>query len=464
MSADHGNIYVARSDGRCHDLSVLSGPTSNYLEKVSAEVKSAASDSELHPEAPIYFKRSDGDAHDIVKVMKGKSEVGCGTFKLSDSLKSFTRRFSGKDTMIESNVSSQNPSEYEGPDSCEKLPSPMVPSRAPVPVPGSVRIVHMSDTFNMLCRTSPTDCFLPAGDILIHSGNFSLHGQEEEYQQFDGWLESISFKYPYRVVCLGNNDVRKFGHTSTWNELASKLPHATHVLCHQEVTILGIRIFGSPWYWGHHFDYSLKSGAAPINCFRDIPEGVHILVTNGPAHGRLDRRRSSDNSKHDHCGSAELSEAIRRAKPGCHLHGHTTDDRGVLPAENHSPLIVNSAMCDRDGTVMYSCPHVIVAKRIFAPYIESVTATSSGSSPNNDYMSPHHPDNKHNNHAHSSDSNSSSHNNSHSNKEGNNSYDANNEVIVVSSSNIAGSSSSLAGVGSPAILWDFRIGSLVATS
>ena len=99
--------------------------------------------------------------------------------------------------------------------------------------------------------------------------------------------------------------------------------------------------------------------------FDEIPEGIHVLVTHGPSHERLDRvqtylntdgsksqspllLKSSSGStaaaqsvqrKEEHWGSRELADNIRRVRPALHLHGHVKDARGVLAAFAHQPLV-----------------------------------------------------------------------------------------------------------------------------
>lgn len=76
------------------------------------------------------------------------------------------------------------------------------------------------------------------GDILVHSGNFTVGGTDEEFANFDNWLASVKNIYHYRVVCLGHRDVRRFG--TEWDTFRALLPNATHVLCYEEASILGI--------------------------------------------------------------------------------------------------------------------------------------------------------------------------------------------------------------------------------
>lgn len=226
----------------------------------------------------------------------------------------------------------------------------------------SVRIVHMSDTHNFLKVTHKERNFLPHGNILVHSGNFSLNGKDEEFQQFNAWLQSVSDLYHYRIVCLGHKDVKVYG--NNFDAMRKLLSNATHVLCHEEVTVLGIRFYACPWNYQHRKNYTLRLGApsSASGGFDDIPTGVHVLVTHGPAYARLDSRYAADVK--EHWGSRELAEAIRRARPLVHLHGHVKDSRGVIPAFGNNPLILNSCMTDVNVSVLYAAPHVIKATQV----------------------------------------------------------------------------------------------------
>ena len=229
--------------------------------------------------------------------------------------------------------------------------------------PLSVRVVHMSNSFAFLTKKS-SHAFLPRGDILVHSGDFSLGGSDEEFARFDEWLRAVKHMYHYRLVVLGLRDVRRYG--GDWEVMKALLPNATHVLCHEEVTVMGLRFYGCPWHWGHDADYSLRS-CAPANTsggFDDIPAGVHVLVTHGAAYGALDATGFDKDAAH--LGSRELAAAVLRARPGLHLHGHVCAGRGVsLPAGSH-PLTLNSSVCDEDAAVMYATAQVVKASKLLS--------------------------------------------------------------------------------------------------
>lgn len=365
---DTENIQIRRSDGLRQDLkSVHAIPGISDVISFSVKQPASARDAENHEEedhGKISVPRSDGDAHDIIRVLhKFHTDATGDTLRMkreeSAKIKNGRQLSVGK-LEIPAFVSS-------------KMQPPPPPSDS---TPAStvffmkkVRIVHMSDTHHFLDKTSRNG-FLPHGHILVHSGNFTDHGTDEEFAQFNGWLESVSDRYHYRVVVLGNRDVKVYG--NDWDSMKKLLPAATHVLSHSEATILGIRFYGAPWHWGHKKNYMLRQGAPTTTTgrFDDIPAGINVLVTHGPAMDRLDITNCSETK--EHWGSAELLDALRRVKPGVHLHGHVKDARGFISAFGNLPLTVNSSMCDVNVSVMYAAPHVVRADQVLLDPIKNV--------------------------------------------------------------------------------------------
>lgn len=340
-------ISLSRSDGVIHDLTnVFSSPGVSHIVSTSTKEEKKVAEHDEH--APITALRSDGLTHDLIQVFKGSSDAQGETLKVkagrAPSLGSLSALLSPQQT-----------SPHQG------NPNTINVNReiSSLYFPQQVRIVHFSDTHNFLVKSLKDHRFLPHGNILVHTGNFTTCGKEEEFAQFNEWLGSVSDLYHYRVVIFGHRDVKVHG--NNWGVMKKMLTNATHVLCHDEAVILGIRFYGAPWHWGHKVNYTVRPGA-PVNTtgrFDDIPFGVQCLLTHGPAFDRLDTTYSG--SGMDHWGSRELAEAIRRVRPGLHLHGHVKDSRGVLPEFGNNPLTVNSAMVDKDVSVLYAMPHVIRA-------------------------------------------------------------------------------------------------------
>ncbi len=65
----------------------------------------------------------------------------------------------------------------------------------------SVRIVCLSDTHGLHRKLT-----LPPADILIHSGDFMVHGRStDEIDDFNSWLGSLPHKH--KIVVAGNHDL-----------------------------------------------------------------------------------------------------------------------------------------------------------------------------------------------------------------------------------------------------------------
>lgn len=386
------NISFSRSDGVKHDLVNLYSRlnvdprTESDARRKSATEVTASNDSHEHEH--IIINRSDHRAVDIRDLVKANAERqsagdspqhldGKSSSPNITTKKSMTNIIDPKRSFSFSTMGRMSFNVLGDTFSKNIKPSPLqVSSKESVFSfhPTTVRIVHMSDTYTFLNSTYKKRNFLPHGDILVHSGNFTQEGTEKEFGEFDSWLASVKDIYHYRVVVLGNKDVRRFG--LEWEVFRGLLPNATHVLCHSEAIILGIRFYGCPWHWGHKSNYSLKPSAPSTTSarFSDIPEGIDVLITHGPAAGRLDL--SSDG---EHWGSKELFDGLLRVKPGLHLHGHVSESRGFIHAMGHFPLTLNSCMCDKTAEVMYACPHVV--KCTSSSYAASKATDMYSSSP-----------------------------------------------------------------------------------
>ena len=62
------------------------------------------------------------------------------------------------------------------------------------------RIVCISDTHSRYQFT------LPAGDILVHGGDFSMTGQQHEVEKFIEYLKSLK-QFRLKIVIAGNHDM-----------------------------------------------------------------------------------------------------------------------------------------------------------------------------------------------------------------------------------------------------------------
>jgi Icc-related predicted phosphoesterase len=181
-----------------------------------------------------------------------------------------------------------------------------------------VRILHLSDT-HCMHHTIESKFPMPEADILLHTGDFTNRGSEEEVKFFNTWLGELKARYPVIIIIIGNHDRWSGFNTPT---LRSLLNNAT-VLENEEVQVYGLRIYGISW--------SLKQPDGSPDShpskefFYKIPENLDILMTHCPPYqifDLIDEVNTWGSSKF-------LREAIELKKPKVHLFGHLHEQRGV---------------------------------------------------------------------------------------------------------------------------------------
>ena len=159
-----------------------------------------------------------------------------------------------------------------------------------------MRILHLSDTHGLHHRIKD----MPAADVIVHSGDISNNGSEEEVLDFLNWY--IELPYPYKIFVAGNHDI------CLWDaEGIEDLPDNVHFLQDKSVTIDGVKFFGLAY---DHPDYL-------------IPEDADVVVTHEPPVMILDE------SAGIHWGNAPIRNRILEIKPRYHLFGHAHERYGT---------------------------------------------------------------------------------------------------------------------------------------
>lgn len=218
--------------------------------------------------------------------------------------------------------------------------------------------LHMSDTHGL--QSSLTwDIDWEGIDMVAHSGDFTNVGEEKDVVAFFDWFSNLPVKY--KVCTAGNHDKsfdpkfwydgakdsdrykKRIAKAEEWLPPiidALKAKEGCFFLNHELVEIDGFKIFGSPWSVSFHEAYwafNLKEGPLALNMYSDIPEDVDLLITHGPAFGRLDRTSSGINT-----GSEILAERIKVTKPQYHLCGHIHEAYGM--SQDDDTTYLNSSI------------------------------------------------------------------------------------------------------------------------
>ena len=97
-----------------------------------------------------------------------------------------------------------------------------------------------------------------------------------------------------------------------------------HYLQDSEVTIDGIKFYGSPWQPEfYNWAFNLPRGEKLAQKWAEIPDNTDVLITHGPAYGILDYAPMGG-----HVGCEELYKRISDIKPKIHVCGHIHNSYG----------------------------------------------------------------------------------------------------------------------------------------
>lgn len=174
-----------------------------------------------------------------------------------------------------------------------------------------MRILQISDTHNRHRLLTN----LPAADVIVHCGDFTDNGTEEEVLDFLNWY--IGLPYKYKIFVTGNHDL------CLWDaQDIENLPENVFFLQDRGVTIEGVKFFGIAY---NHSE-------------RLIPEGTDIVITHEPPIMILDE------SVGTHWGNFPLFKRIIEVRPRYHLFGHAHESCGTLKQDDI--IFSNGAILD----------------------------------------------------------------------------------------------------------------------
>lgn len=195
-------------------------------------------------------------------------------------------------------------------------------------------IVAISDTHLQHLRY-PIE--VPDGDILIHAGDAMIEGTELEARAFFTWFGALPHRR--KIFVAGNHDTV---FEKCPGAALGLVPESVTYLEDSEVTIDGLRIYGSPWTPEFmNWAFNVRRGRPIQKKWDLIPAGLDILITHGPPMGILDRVWGQE----EHLGCRELRDTVRRVKPRVHLFGHIHSGHGKMVYDS-IVLCANVAICD----------------------------------------------------------------------------------------------------------------------
>jgi predicted phosphohydrolase len=177
-----------------------------------------------------------------------------------------------------------------------------------------VRIVAVADTH--LFHGAFT---VPDGDVFVHAGDLCRGGKLDELLVAADWIAELPHRH--KVIVAGNHDWAFVREPAA----ARAMFKGAHYLEDAELTIDGVRFYGSPWQPAFYdWAFNLPRGPALAAVWAKIPRGIDVLVTHGPPDGIGDRTTATRRA-----GCADLRARVAEVRPRLHLFGHIHQDGGV---------------------------------------------------------------------------------------------------------------------------------------
>lgn len=179
-------------------------------------------------------------------------------------------------------------------------------------------LLQISDTHNLHRQLTN----LPYADVLVHCGDFTDMGTEQEVLEFLNWL--IDLPYAHKVFVTGNHDFCLCDAVDIGD-----LPSNVHFLQDRSCIIDDVKFFG------------LGYNHSP----QHIPPDIDILVTHEPPCMILDK------SNGIHWGNAPLRNKVLDVSPKYHLFGHAHEAYGTIKCGEI--IFSNAAILDDSYTICH---------------------------------------------------------------------------------------------------------------
>lgn len=202
-----------------------------------------------------------------------------------------------------------------------------------------MKLICISDVHNKI-----SDVVLPPGDLLIIAGDLTMKGTTKEYIKFNNDLEKIKSLYKYGVMVInGNHD---FLGQKDFNFSKLLLTNVNYYLQDSEVTIEGVKFWGSPWQpFFYNWAFNLHRGKAIAEKWTLIPEDTNVLITHGPPKNILDIVEGNWGIT-EHVGCEDLLHRIMQlSKLKAHIFGHLHLNGGKVIKSNNT-IFANASICD----------------------------------------------------------------------------------------------------------------------
>lgn len=233
-----------------------------------------------------------------------------------------------------------------------------------------MKLVAISDTHSL--HNKETFPEIPEGDILVHAGDATRHGNVEELIEFLQWFGQQP--HPYKIYVPGNHDraidsqfyFEKYIGLKPKEELLQQaaetaakvmqhVPDGVTVLIDESLVIedpdmtRSLTLYGSPFTPKYHsFNWAfLRNRGIPLeDKWSSIPDDTDILITHGPSYGHGDLAPPYGAPLPRHAGCLELLKRIINVEPKLHICGHIHCGYGAYQSDEIKTTFINASICD----------------------------------------------------------------------------------------------------------------------
>jgi 3',5'-cyclic AMP phosphodiesterase CpdA len=200
-----------------------------------------------------------------------------------------------------------------------------------------MRLVILSDTHN-----DHRALDVPAGDVLIHAGDFTCYGRQEHAEDFNAWLGELP--HAHKIVVNGNHE-----NNAPWKAQVRGLLTNAVFLKDEGVRIPRIRKDGAACcegdaltVYGTEFFWPMQPGHRNPS-YDLIPKDTQVLVTHGPVQGFVDGG-SGCPAMREKCEQLAISGQQLRLVISGHVHSAYGRIQGTGVCRGVE--FVNAANCD----------------------------------------------------------------------------------------------------------------------
>ena len=157
-------------------------------------------------------------------------------------------------------------------------------------------------------------------DVLVIAGDVTGWGTEDSFRNF-AKLAGKDGRFEHKIFVPGNHSKFCYQNTDTAREICEH--SGIRMLIDEGIEIDGITFWGSPWTPPFLNWYFMKNEDELKKVYKSMPKNLDVLITHGPPYKILDISETGT-----HCGSRELSNAIKHKKPRVHIFGHIHEAYG----------------------------------------------------------------------------------------------------------------------------------------